>query len=454
MEKPGRIPRTMRILLQRRRKIVKSQELFESSSQYLVGGVSSSIRLDPILGHPFYVSRGDGSKLYDLEGEEFIDFDMSFGASLLGHNHPKIKAAIQKALDMGIICANETEYQGKLAKKIVDLVPCAEMVRFTCSGTEATMHCIRLAREFTEREKILKFEGHFHGYHDYLDHSVHPPVDQAGPADFPVPFRESGGVPQGMEDYVLVLPFNNLDVLEETVKRHHNEIAAVILEPINYNSGCIIPEPDYVRALREITRDHDVLLVFDEVLSGFRTGPGCAQEYFGVTPDLCTLGKAVAGGTPLSVFAGKKEIMQHVRPLGKSQHSGTYNGHLIPVMAGLASLEEISSQGFYDHIHQLADKLYSGLKKIFEESGLKIRVQGLGARFGFYFGVDEDVKDYRAAARSDRELGVAFYRALYKRNLRFFPFSHHGFSSAHTLQDIEETLNRIEAAVDEIKGKT
>jgi glutamate-1-semialdehyde 2,1-aminomutase len=434
--------------------MTKDQELFESSSKFLVGGVSSSIRLDPVLGYPFYVSRGNGSKLFDLEGDEFIDYDMSFGASLLGHNNPKIKAAIQKALDMGIICANETEYQGRLARKIVDLVPCAEMVRFTCSGTETTMHCIRLAREFTGKEKILKFEGHFHGYHDYLDHSVHPPLNEAGPAEHPVPYRESGGVPLGMQEYLFVLPFNNLEVLEQTVREHKDEIAAIILEPINYNSGCIVPGPDYIRGLREITKDHDVLLIFDEILTGFRMGPGGAQEYFGVTPDLCTLGKAVAGGTPLSVFAGKKEIMEHVRPLGKSQHSGTYNGHLVPVMAALASLDEVSSKGFYEHIHQLADKLYSGMEEIFEKSGSKIRIQGLGARFGLYFGVDEEIKDWRAAARSDQELGSAFYRAVHKRKLRFHPFCHHGFSSAHTLQDIEETLNRIEGVVGEIKGMT
>jgi len=431
----------------------KHQELFEFSSQYLVGGVSSSIRLNSVLGHPFYVSRGDRSKIYDVEGQEFIDFNMSFGASLLGHNHPKIKQAIQQALDLGIVCSNECKYQGQLAKKIVDLIPCAEMVRFTCSGTEATMHCIRLAREFTGKEKIVKFEGHFHGYHDYLNYSVHPLLDKAGPAENPVPYVESGGVPLGMKKYVIVLPFNNLEVLEKTIKTHKDEIAAVILEPINYNSGCILPEPGYLEEIRKLAQDNEIVLIFDEVLSAFRTGPGCAQKYFGVTPDLCTIGKAVAGGTPLSLFGGKKEIMQHVRPLGNSQHSGTYNGHLIPVMAALACVSEISSEGFYEHIYQLAKKLYSGLEEIFKNSGLKIRVQGLGARFGLYFGVDKEVKDYRAAARNDRELESKFYRAIHGRKLYLVPFSHHGFSSAHTLQDIEEALDRVEMAVKEIKGQ-
>ncbi|MBD3325171.1 aminotransferase class III-fold pyridoxal phosphate-dependent enzyme [candidate division KSB3 bacterium] len=423
-------------------------DLFECASQYLVGGVSSSIRLNPVLGFPFYVSRGDGARLYDRDGREFLDLNMSYGASLLGHNHPRIIQAIQRALEMGIICANETEYHSQLAKKIVDLTPCADLVRFTCSGTEATMHCIRLAREFTGKDKILKFEGHFHGYHDYVDYSVHPPLELAGPAEQPATYIESGGVPAGMKDYVLVVPFNDLDRFEATLKAHKDEIAAVILEPVNYNSGCIVPYPGYLEALRTLTQEHDVLLIFDEVLSAFRMGASSAQGYFDVTPDLCTLGKAVGGGgAPLSVFAGKREIMQHLRPLGNAQHSGTYNGHLVAVMAGLAALEEIASEGFYDHIFALADRLYSGLTDIFTASSLPIRVQGLGARFGLYFGIDEEVTDYRIAAKNDHELAAKFHKAVHDQGVYMVPFSHHGFSAAHTLQDIEDALQKIAAAV-------
>ena len=430
-----------------------AKDLFEFASQYLVGGVSSSIRLNPVLGYPFYVSRGDGAKLYDLDGREFLDLNMSYGASLLGHNHPKIKQAIQQALDMGIICANETEYHSQLAKKIVDLTPCAELVRFTCSGTEATMHCLRLAREFTGKDKILKFEGHFHGYHDYVDYSVHPPLEHAGPVEHPSTYIESGGIPSGMKDYVIVVPFNNLDILAETLKAHKDELAAVILEPINYNSGCIVPLPGYLQELRTLTRENDVLLIFDEVLSAFRVGPGSAQEYFGVTPDLCTLGKAIGGGgAPLSAFAGKKEIMQHIRPLGNAQHSGTYNGHLLAIMAGLAALEEISSEGFYDHIYALADRLYSGLEEIFNNSDLTIRVQGLGARFGLYFGIDEEVTNYRIAAQNDRDLATRFHKAVHEEGLYMVPFSHHGFSAAYTLQDIENALDKVETAVKRLEN--
>jgi glutamate-1-semialdehyde 2,1-aminomutase len=356
---------------------------------------------------------------------------------------------------MGIICANETEYHSQLAKKIVELTPCAELVRFTCSGTEATMHCIRLAREFTGKDKILKFEGHFHGYHDYVDYSVHPPLEKAGSEAHPITYIESGGVPQGMKDYVIVIPFNDLDIFTKTLKAHKDEVAAVILEPINYNSGCIVPQSGYLEEVRALTRENDVLLIFDEVLSAFRVGLGSAQEYFGVTPDLCTLGKAIGGGgAPLSAFAGKREIMQHLRPLGNAQHSGTYNGHLVAVMAGLAALEEISSEGFYDHIYALADKLYSGLSEIFNNSNLTIRVQGLGARFGLYFGIDEKVTNYRIAAQNDQNLATRFYKAVHEEGLYMVPFSHHGFSAAHTLQDIENALDKVETAVKRLEDGT
>jgi glutamate-1-semialdehyde 2,1-aminomutase len=340
-----------------------------------------------------------------------------------------------------------------LAKKIVDLTPCAELVRFTCSGTEATMHCIRLAREFSGKDKILKFEGHFHGYHDYVDYSVHPPLDQAGPEEHPFTYIESGGVPSGMKDYVIVIPFNNFEILTETLQAHNDEIAAVILEPINYNSGCILPQPGYLEELRRLTREHDVLLIFDEILSAFRVGLGSAQGYLGVTPDLCTLGKAIgAGGAPLSVFGGKKEIMQHLRPLGNAQHSGTYNGHLSAIMAGLAALEEISAPGFYDHMYALADHLYSGLAEIFTRSQLTIRVQGIGARFGLYFGIDEEVTDYRIAAHNDHDLAAKFHKAVHQEGVYMVPFSHHGFSAAHTVQDIETALDKVETAVKRLEN--
>ena len=430
----------------------KHQELYEQASQYLVGGISSSFRIHPGLGRPFYLSRGDGSKVYDLDGREYIDLCTSHGASLLGHNHPKINEAVQKAVEMGTLCSYETPYHSQLARRICEMVPCAELVRFTGSGTEATMHTIRLAREYTGKDIIVKFEGHFHGYHDYLQFNWHPEV---GPPEFGVPrppVIESGGMPKGIEQYIIVLPFNDEAAIERTLTERKDEIAAVILEPINYNAGCILPAEGYLEQLRELTAENDVLLIFDEVLSGFRTGPGCAQEHFGVTPDLCTLGKCLGGGLPLSAFAGKGEIMEHVAPLGPSTHSGTYNGHLFQVMAGLAALREISKAGFYEPIYQLSDRLYGGTQEIFHRAKIKARVQGLGARFGFYFGLDHEVKDYWRAAQKDEQLENRFFAAAIKHGVYLHHGWHHGFSAAHTVEDIDRALVGMEAAAREVAG--
>lgn len=427
--------------------------LFQEARQYLVGGVTASTRLNKALGRPFFISRGDGSRVYDLDGREYIDLCTSHGASFLGHNNAKIKAAVTQALDMGIVCSAESEYQTRLAKKIVELIPSAEMVRFATSGTEATMYAIRTARAFTGKEKIVKFEGHFHGIHDYATWSFAPPLDQAGPADSPWPFVHTAGVPRSIRDLIIPLPFNNLPVLEKALKARKDEIAAVILEPVCYNTGCLKPRPGYLEALRELTRDHNIVLIFDEVLSGFRMGPTCAQGYFGVTPDMTTLAKAVAGGVPLSVFCGKREIMEAVRPTGPAEHSGTYNAHLIAIMAGLASLEQISAPGFYDHIYELADRLYSGLTEIIQRAGLRVRLQHLGARFGMFFGMDPDVEviDYRQSLGHDVNMALRFLRAAVDNGVYFHDYggrpAHHGFSAAHTVADIDRALEGIERAM-------
>lgn len=432
---------------------MRSRELTEFAGKYMAGGVSSSIRINRAIGRPLFMARGDGPKVWDVDGNEMYDLNNSHGATILGHNHPKLRAAVEKGLDMGVICSYETEYQSQLAQTICSMVPAMERVRYTCSGTEATMHLTRLAREITGKDKIIKFEGHFHGYHDYVQFSSSPPLDKAGPPDAPTPYCQSGGIPDIIADLIIVVPFNDLDALEKAIRENKDEAAAVILEPINYNSGCIVPSREYMEALRRLTIENDVLLIFDEVLSAFRTNRGCAQEYFQVVPDLCAIGKCVAGGYPLSVFGGKQEFMDHVRPKGRSEHSGTYNGHLIPVLAALACLEEIDSPGFFEYVNQLADRFYSGLDQIFRETGLG-RVQGLGARFGMYFGIDGEVTNYREAAKSDPELSLKFTAAAINNGVYIADYggkaAHHGFSTAYTPADVDEVLNRLQDAARQI----
>jgi glutamate-1-semialdehyde 2,1-aminomutase len=432
-----------------------STKLYEGAKTVLPGGASSSIRYSQILSRPFYVSRGEGAYLYDLDGREYVDLLTSHGATILGHKHPGITAAIQEALRCGIICSSETPAQSRVAMALAEMVPCVYMVRFTCSGTEATMHVIRLAREYTRREKILKFDGHFHGFHDYVmwnygGWTAGGEVD-SGSSSAPRLLARSGGIPAALSDYVIVLPCNDLEAVKRALWLHGREIAAVILEPIHYNAGCIVPPKEYLHSLRELTREYGVVLIFDEILSAFRTGPGCAQEYFSVTPDLCTIGKCVAGGTPLSVFGGRREIMEHLRPLGNAEHSGTYNGHLIPIMAAEVCLREIRNPGFYEHLYALGDRLYGGMNAIFDRKGFPARCQGLGARFGLYFGFTDEVRTYADTAKQDTALALRFFHGMMERGVYYCDGGgkpmHHGFSAAHTLADIDRVLQATEDTV-------
>ena len=273
------------------------------------------------------------------------------------------------------------------------------------------MHCLRLARAFTGRSKILKIEGHFHGYHDQVMFSIGTPADQLASEAAPARYPGSAGIPPGLDQHLVLVPYNRTDLLERAFEQHGDELAALICEPVYYNAGCVLPKPDFLAAMRRLTQEHGALLVFDEVLSAFRMAPGGAQEYLQVTPDLCTLGKAVGGGFPLSVFGGRRDIMQHLMPEGTCQHSGTYNGHPVCVAAGLAAVTAYRQPGFYEHINAVAERLYAGLNALLARHQIPGRVQGLGARFGIYFGVTDEVHSYRDAVRHDREKMLQFVAA-------------------------------------------
>jgi len=423
-------------------------ELFDFARNYLVAGVSGSGRVNTSLGYPVYIARGDGARIYGVEGKEYLDFNMSHGATVLGHNWPTTRKAIEQALDMGIICASETEFHSKLAKMITDTIPCAELVRFLPSGTEATMAAVRLARGFTGREKIVKFEGHFHGLHDYVMYSSTPPASWTHSWPYLEPFAQSDGIPQRLSQLIMVLPWNDLSAIEQALADRGDEVAAVIMEPINYNSGCIPADHEYLRRVRQLTRDRGIVLIFDEILSGFRTGPDCAQGYYGVTPDLCTIGKAIANGVPLAVLTGRREVMNALSPVGNVVQSGTYSGHLFAILAGITCLQEITRKGFYDHIYALADKLYSGLDRLFAVYNVPGHVQGLGARFGIYFGIEEEVRNYQDASRLDTKLMAQFVRGCAEQGVYFatvgHAIGHAGFSAAHTLEDMDQALNSME----------
>jgi glutamate-1-semialdehyde 2,1-aminomutase len=435
--------------------MTRVHEQYQQACQYLAGGVSSATRLNRALGHAMLFDRGEGCRLWDLDSKEYIDLCCSHGATLLGHGDPRVRKAVDQALDRGAACSYENELHTALARLLCETIPCCERVRFTGSGTEATMHCLRLARAFTGRSKILKLEGNFHGFHDQVLFAINAPIERVGPENAPSVHPASTGLAPGLDQNLVVVPYNRPDLLEAAFQRHGPELAAAICEPIYYNAGCIIPTNEFAEALRRLTRQHGALLIFDEVLSGFRTGPGGAQEYLGITPDLCTLGKAVGGGMPLSVFGGRRDIMERLMPTGDCQHSGTYNGHPVVVAAGLAAVTAYRQPAFYDHIHTVADRLYGGLQNLFHRHGVTARVQGLGARFGVYFGVTEPVRDYREAIRHHREQMLRFVKAAINRGVYFHDYGgapcHHGFCAAMQLADVDEALRRLDAAVQELK---
>jgi glutamate-1-semialdehyde 2,1-aminomutase len=430
-------------------------EQYQRACQYLAGGVTASTRLNRALGHPLLIDRAEGCRVWDLDGREYIDLCCSHGATLLGHGDSSVRRAVEQVLARGAACSYENELHTELARLLCATVPCCERVRFTGSGTEATMHCLRLARAYTGRSRILKLEGNFHGYHDQVMYAIGTPADRLGPETAPAPHPGSSGLPGGLEQNLVLVPYNRTDLLEEAFRDHAAELAAVICEPIYYNAGCVLPTPEFLDALRRLTRAHGVLLIFDEVLSAFRMAPGGAQEHLGVTPDLCTLGKAVGGGFPLSVFGGRRDIMDRLMPVGDCQHSGTYNGHPVAVAAGIAAVTAYRQPGFYPHIHALAERLYGGLNALFNRHGIVASVQGLGARFGIYFGVTEKVRSYRDALKHQREQMLRFVAAAIDHGVYFHDYGgaacHHGFCAAMTLADVDAILTRLDAAVTQLK---
>ncbi len=422
---------------------------WERASRHLPGGVCASARMHKGLGRPFYVARAGGGKVYDLAGNAYVDLCTSFGAALVGHSHPRVATAVGQALEMGLMCAYENEWHARLARRIAEAVPCVEMLRFTLSGTETTSYAVKLAHAYTGRTLVVKFEGHFHGFNDYLAYNYWPAPGETWPRQTPA----AAGLPESLQEQCLVLPFNDFERAEETLVQRGDEIAAVILEPVNYNSGTILPAPGFLQHLRRLTAEQGILLIFDEILSGFRTGPGCMQATYGVVPDLCTLGKALGGGLPLSAFGGKRQIMEHVAPLGRAQHSGTYNAHLSAIAAGLAFFDVVGEPGCYEALLAQSQRLYDGIDEILERLGVLGRVQALGARFSFLFGppAGREVRSYQDVLDNDWPLFHRFCAACLRHGVYVHTMWHHGLSTAHTDADVDRVLEGIEAALRDVR---
>ncbi len=430
----------------------KSQAWWERAKHSIAGGVGSGVRLAEQPG-PLFFERGVGSRLYDVDGNEYIDYVLAQGPLLLGHSPQEVVAAAKEQLDCLLISAGQHWLEIEMSERLQRVLPCCDLVRYNGSGSEAVAMALRIARAYTGREKFIKFEGHYHGWPDPVIISYWPDPKDAGPRETPRPIPGSGGMVAHVLDEVIVLPWNDLDLVEQTLRAYAHEVAALITEPIMFNSGGIQPRPGFLEGLRELCSRYGVVLIFDEVISGFRVGLGGAQEKYGVTPDLATYAKGIAAGFPLSAVAGKREFMDLITQ-GKVLHGGTYNTHPL-VMAGanaaVAYLER-ERDTVYPHLYAMGDRLRSGLREIGTRHGLPTLTTGVGPVVGMAFTQREAFNDYRDYADRDQETYRRFVAALMERGVRPILRGTWYISAAHTEADIDATLDRADDALTSVVG--
>jgi len=423
----------------------KSKALFERSQALIPGGVNSPVRaFRAVGGTPLFFREGKGAYLTDADGNRYIDYVGSWGPMILGHAHPDVVEAVQQAAARSLSFGAPTEAELDMAELLHKLMPSIEKVRLVSSGTEATMSAIRLARGFTGRSKFIKFEGCYHGHGDAL-------LVKAGSGALTFGNPSSAGVPPEVAAHTLVLDFNNTEQLENTFKQIGNELAAVILEPIAGNMNFVAPSAHYVKRLRELCTQYGTVLIFDEVMTGFRVGLGGAQAHFGIRPDLTTLGKVMGGGLPAAAFGGRSDIMDRLAPLGPVYQAGTLSGNPVAVAAGLATLKLVSQPGFFDRLSATTSQLVDGLAKSAKEKGIAFAGVSLGGMFGIYFR-DKAPANFAEVMESDKERFNRFFHAMLKRGVYLAPSAYEaGFvSAAHGEAELEATFAAARAAFDEI----
>jgi len=426
-----------------------SAQLEALARRHLVDGISCNGRFDDALERPIYVTSASGSRFVDVDGRTYIDYHLSNGSILLGHNDLKVRAAIEEALNLGALSGYDTPYHAQLGREISRLVPSAELVRFANTGSEATLVALRLARAFTGRSRILKFAGHFHGLHEFVLFNTKESAESPGRLVDLVP--SSKGIPAVIESLIDVAGWNDREAVETTFKKRGHEYSAIICEPVPINAGCIPPEPGFLDFLRRTADEHGTVLIFDEILSGFRTGTSCMQGYFGVTPHISLLGKALTNGLPFAVIAGRRDVMATLGTSGGVAHAGTFTGFPVAVVAALACLKAYSQPSFFDDVASLADRLYAGLRQIFRRRGVPVAIQSAGSRFKLLMGLEDPVRDFATAKRRDVQLELRLFRALAARGVYFHHsrvgVGHHGLSAAHSPADIDETLDALDQVV-------
>ena len=433
-----------------------SQQLFKRAEQSLVEGVNSPSRGAAVYsGGPIVLERGKASHVWDADGNEYVDFMMSFGALIHGHAHPQLVSVVSEAVSQGAHFAAATSAEVEAAERFRRMVPSAEVVRFTNTGSEATMLALRLARAHTGRSKFLKFEGHYHGWYDPYLLNAHPhPPRALGTREAPARIPDSSGIPATVFDDVVLAPWNDVTILEHVMRQHGQELAAVITEPIMANMGCIPPREGYLRRLRELTQESGALLILDEVVTGFRYAPGGCQEHYGIRPDISTFGKALGAGFPVGAVAGPRPILERMR-WGEQMvlHYGTFNGHRMTMSVIAANLDLLSATDVYRRLHALGNGAIRGLNDVFRRRQQKAIVQGFGPMFQIYFTERNSIDDYRDyCAYVDTDRYSRFVHLLLERGIYMTPSNglHWIISTAHTESDIQQLLDAADQACTEL----
>lgn len=425
-----------------------SERLFAAAQKVIPGGVNSPVRaFRGVGGQPLFIDHAEGPYMWDADGNQYIDYVLSWGPLILGHAHPDVVSALKRAVERGTSYGAPTALETELAELVCELVPSAEQVRFVNSGTEATMSVLRLARAFTKRNKIIKLQGNYHGHADFL-------LVQAGSGVATLGLPDSPGVPAGATRDTLTAPYNDLAAIETLFNQHGDDIAGIILEPVAGNMGCVPPVEGYLAGLRQLCSQYDALLIFDEVMTGFRVARGGAQEYYGVMPDLTALGKVIGGGLPVGAYAGRREIMQTVAPAGPMYQAGTLSGNPLAMTAGIETLKAIREPGVFERLVAGTTELCQGIGAAAEAAGIPVYQTQVGTMFCMFF-TDQPVINWDTAAKSDTQKYARFFQAMLRHGVYLAPsqFETGFFSTAHTEGVITATLRAVEAAFEEMMDK-
>jgi len=425
----------------------RSSTLFNEAKNYIPGGVNSPVRaFQGVGGEPIYFERGEGAYLYDVDGNAYIDYVGSWGPMILGHSNPFIVDAVRAELDKGLGFGAPTEIETSLAKKICQLMPSIELVRMVSSGTEATMSAIRLARGYTKRDKIVKFEGCYHGHSDSL-------LVKAGSGALTLGVPTSPGVPSDLAKHTLTLEYNNLDSVKALFSKMGEEVGCIIVEPVAGNMNCILPKEGFLQGLRKICDDYGSVLIFDEVMTGFRVALGGAQAYYQVKPDLTTLGKVIGGGLPVAAFGGQREIMNQIAPLGPIYQAGTLSGNPLSMASGLAMLSILEADdSFYQNLSDSTEYLVNGIVSAASTSNVSMTSNNVGGMFGLFFSSEEKVTNFSQVSNCDIELFKKFYKSMIKQGVYLAPSAYEcGFlSAAHGKNELDQTINAALTAFSEL----